>query len=63
MKLYETAPRLTGKMCRFNDCLHNQEPGCAVRKAVEEGVIAESRYISYMDMVNGVEEESPYRLD
>jgi len=49
--------------CRFSNCLHNQEPGCAVRKAVEEGTIAESRYLSYMDMVNGVEEESPYRVD
>ncbi len=49
--------------CRFNDCKHMNEPGCAVKTAVENGDIAESRYISYCDMVNGVEEESPYRLD
>ena len=49
--------------CRFNDCLHKEEPGCAIRKAVEEGGIAESRYRSYIDMVNGMDEESPYRLD
>lgn len=49
--------------CRFNDCKHMNEPGCAVKAAVENGEIAESRYISYLDMVNGVEEESPYRLD
>ena len=49
--------------CRFNDCLHKDEPGCAIRKAVEEGDIAESRYRSYLDMLNGVEEDSPYRLD
>lgn len=49
--------------CRFNDCKHMNEPGCAVKAAVENGDIAESRYISYCDMVNGVEEESPYRLD
>ncbi len=49
--------------CRFNDCKHMNEPGCAVKAAVENGDIAESRYVSYCDMVNGVEEESPYRLD
>lgn len=49
--------------CKFNDCKHMNEPGCAVKAAVENGDIAESRYISYIDMVNGVEEESPYRLD
>lgn len=49
--------------CRFNNCLHKEEPGCAVRKAVEEGTIAESRYRSYLDMLNGVEEDGPYRLD
>jgi ribosome biogenesis GTPase len=49
--------------CRFNDCKHIQEPGCAVIQAVEEGRIAESRYNSYLDMVAGVDEESPYRVD
>lgn len=49
--------------CRFNDCTHMKEPGCAVIKAVEEGTIAVSRYNSYVDMVMGVDEESPYRLD
>jgi len=54
--------RLKNK-CRFNDCKHMNEPGCAVKAAVENGDIAESRYTSYCDMVNGIEEESPYRLD
>jgi putative ribosome biogenesis GTPase RsgA len=54
--------RLKGQ-CRFNNCMHQQEPGCAVRTAVENGEIAESRYLSYMDMVNGVEDVGPYRLD
>ena len=54
--------RLKNK-CRFNDCKHINEPGCAVKAAVENGDIAASRYNSYIDMVNGVEEESPYRLD
>lgn len=54
--------RLKGD-CRFNDCLHKDEPGCAIRRAVEEGTIAASRYRSYLDMLNGVEEEGPYRID
>lgn len=54
--------RLKGD-CRFNDCMHKAEPGCAVRAAVEEGAIAQSRYNSYIDMLNGVDEESPYRTE
>ena len=54
--------RLKGE-CRFNDCLHKDEPGCAVRAAVEAGLVAESRYRSYLDMLAGIDEESPYRLD
>jgi len=34
--------------CRFQDCRHVQEPGCAVKKAVEDGVIAKSRYENYL---------------
>lgn len=49
--------------CRFNDCLHKDEPGCAIRSGVEEGTIAESRYRSYLDILAGIDEESPYRLD
>ncbi len=49
--------------CRFNNCMHKDEPGCAVRKAVEAGEVAESRYRSYLDMLAGVDEEGPYRLD
>ncbi|HMC98396.1 MAG TPA: ribosome small subunit-dependent GTPase A [Flavobacteriales bacterium] len=49
--------------CRFNNCLHKDEPGCAIRAAVEEGAIAESRYRSYLDMMEGIDEESPYRVD
>ncbi|MBK6626370.1 MAG: ribosome small subunit-dependent GTPase A [Flavobacteriales bacterium] len=49
--------------CRFNNCLHKDEPGCAVRAAVEAGELAGSRYSSYRDMLEGIDEESPYRLD
>ena len=36
--------------CKFNNCLHLSEPACAVRKAVEEGDIATSRYLSYLSI-------------
>ena len=49
--------------CRFNDCMHKEEPGCAIRKAVEAGEIAQSRYTSYLDMLAGLNEESPYRTE
>jgi ribosome biogenesis GTPase len=49
--------------CRFADCLHVSEPGCAIKQAVQEGRIAASRYRSYINMLDGNEEESPYRQD
>ncbi|MGF7215849.1 ribosome biogenesis GTPase [Spirosoma lacussanchae] len=39
--------------CRFHNCLHLNEPGCAIKDAVGEGDIAESRYMSYLSMVEG----------
>jgi ribosome biogenesis GTPase len=39
--------------CRFNNCQHINEPGCAVKDAVSEGEIALSRYESYLSMVGG----------
>lgn len=38
--------------CKFNNCLHQNEPGCAVKKAVEEGRIARSRFLSYLSFLN-----------
>ncbi|MEN2993252.1 MAG: ribosome small subunit-dependent GTPase A [Bacteroidia bacterium] len=37
--------------CRFNNCLHTDEPDCAVRAAVEQGEIAPSRYRSYLALL------------
>jgi ribosome biogenesis GTPase len=37
--------------CRFRDCLHETEPGCAIREAVESGVIDEERYLSYLKLL------------
>jgi ribosome biogenesis GTPase len=38
--------------CRFNDCLHLREPGCAVLEAVELGKVSERRYESYKRLLN-----------
>jgi ribosome biogenesis GTPase / thiamine phosphate phosphatase len=43
----------TSKGCRFNNCLHLDEPGCAVRSAVEKGEIAFLRYKSYLNIMDG----------
>jgi len=41
--------------CQFNDCMHINEPGCAIKKAVEEGNIAPERYISYRNILDTME--------
>ena len=41
--------------CKFNNCLHVNEPHCAVIKAVEEGTISSERYQSYLGILNGEE--------
>lgn len=49
------------KGCKFNNCLHQKEPKCAVKKALENDEIAPSRYYSYIQMLSGDEEH--YRLN
>lgn len=46
--------------CRYGNCTHRHEPDCAVRKAVEEHFISESRYTSYLNMLED-KEEGKYR--
>jgi ribosome biogenesis GTPase len=41
--------------CKFNNCIHVNEPHCAILKAVEEGNISEERYQSYLGILNGEE--------
>ncbi len=48
------------KECRFNNCTHTHEPGCAVLEAVKEHFIAESRYTSYLSMLED-QDEDKYR--
>ena len=46
--------------CKFNNCLHLDEPKCAVKEALENDEVAASRYRSYVQMVTG-DEDNPYR--
>jgi len=48
------------KQCKFSDCTHTHEPGCAVLKAVEDHYIAASRYQSYLSMLDD-KDENKYR--
>ena len=49
-----------GRGCRFGNCTHTHEPGCAVLEALEEHRIAQSRYTSYLSMLED-KDESKYR--
>lgn len=43
--------------CRYNNCMHTNEPGCAIKAAVENGTIAESRYISYLNILDSIDDK------
>jgi ribosome biogenesis GTPase len=47
--------------CKFNNCLHKEEPHCAIKKALEKDEIAWSRYNSYLKILEGDDEN--YRID
>ncbi|HXL55724.1 MAG TPA: ribosome small subunit-dependent GTPase A [Chitinophagaceae bacterium] len=48
------------KDCQFNNCIHINEPGCAIKKAVKEGEIAVERYISYCNILESIEDDKNY---
>jgi ribosome biogenesis GTPase len=43
--------------CQFNDCMHINEPGCAVKKAVINSEIHEERYVSYLTILDSIQEK------
>lgn len=59
-ELYQYFPEIMkyAKQCRFYNCTHLHEPGCNVQDAVSQGVISESRYVSYLKIL---EEDDKYR--
>ena len=48
--------------CRFNDCAHLKEPGCAVTAALAEGKIGESRYSSYVKLYELTAQHKPWEI-
>ncbi len=60
-EIYHFFPEIfkVSEKCRFYNCLHLDEPGCEVRKAVESGIIDPLRYRSYVNILE--DENSKYR--
>jgi ribosome biogenesis GTPase len=44
--------------CQFNNCMHINEPGCAIKKAVNDELIHQDRYISYLTILDTMEEKN-----
>jgi ribosome biogenesis GTPase len=44
--------------CQFNNCLHVNEPGCAIKAAVANGEVSEDRYVSYVSIMESIEEKT-----
>lgn len=51
----------TGSGCRYGDCKHTGEPGCAVREAVDNHYISQSRFASYLSILDEIENPEKYR--
>ena len=41
--------------CQFNNCIHINEPGCAIKNGVNEGLIDENRYNSYLNILDSLQ--------
>ncbi|GAB4253629.1 MAG: ribosome small subunit-dependent GTPase A [Saprospiraceae bacterium] len=49
--------------CRFGgQCLHRSEPGCAVKKAIEEGIVSELRYANYLAILDEIENQNYWEI-
>lgn len=53
-------PEMRDKLvnCQFNNCLHLNEPGCAIKQGVIDGEINEDRYVSYVNILESIEAKS-----
>jgi len=56
LRLHWPEMSFLGRDCRFPACLHHQEPDCAVRQAAETGAIPESRYRSYLNLLEEIQD-------
>lgn len=46
------------QQCQFNNCMHINEPGCAIKNAVAEGRIAEDRFVSYYNILQSINDKN-----
>ncbi len=49
---------ILSKECKYGDCTHRNEPDCAVKAAIEEGSVSEYRYRSYLNILDGIEDQN-----
>ena len=48
--------------CRFNNCLHREEPGCAIKAAVDAEEVSELRYINYLTILQEIEDQNYWEI-
>jgi ribosome biogenesis GTPase len=62
LEVAQSFPELTAAQgaCQYRDCSHRSEPGCEVKEMVAQGIIASSRYDSYLQMLDEIERARPY---
>lgn len=54
---------ILSESCKFGDCTHQNEPKCAVKKALEEGAISEIRYSNYLNILKNIEEQNSWEMN
>ena len=54
-EIQNSFPEFQEYTCKFRDCIHIKEQNCAVKEALEKGLISPSRYESYKKMLSEVE--------
>ncbi|MDW5299056.1 MAG: ribosome small subunit-dependent GTPase A [Sedimentibacter sp.] len=60
LKEYYPEIKKLDSSCRFDDCLHYKEPDCGVKKAVETGLISETRYLNYVRLLEQIRKTKIY---
>ncbi len=53
-----TGDVVMGDDCQFNNCMHLNEPGCAVKSGVNDGSVSIDRYVSYCNILDSIEEKN-----
>jgi ribosome biogenesis GTPase len=54
---------VASKDCRFNNCLHINEPHCAVKLAIENGEMSPLRYDNYLQMIAEIRDQNYWELN